>query len=1339
MATEQTNQQLREEELFDEVAHDVDVQAGLAAPTAGDVLPELDEVPDVVVESNAEVRETIDLKPFEDKRYEQIKQQYDPLQRYLRETVGIDPSKYNLSYRTVKELKFNKQRPDEVASCIPVHFTNYSDLLKYRQSLSEANRAEFDSYSWSDAGGRNSWSGAAVFADEKFWSDLHDEKGQLHEHEPAIKELMGRLEAGQETDLFAQAVASGEVKVEQPSTVWRRIASLKEKLPGLKRKSSKKKVAEAGSAKQEEVPTPETKGADKAKRVSGDVAAQLAYDVGWRTVGTAFGVKFLGDVALAVTMKKGDVYEATRGKQVKAERKSAESAVKEFFYEYRRGGYDRFHEKVKALDTQIREAKYLSPQDRKLYRDQVAATVRKYRREKTGAEGKRDAQIKKAADLYFQKKVSTVRIVGDALNTAFTFGGLPVMRGVGYGATALAERGRKASLQFERDKLKQQSVKEKRGQPANKAGKSLGRKAFIAKDVILNSTLETLRDASFVFNKQSSSRKRDVVLAFGSLARLAGLAGIAASELGDHSVSEGVGKLLEAYKHNGGSQVLDNFKVSFGRTIDGYRMLVTHPTDIPERIWHGLTRSQERGNVPTQSGSVKVTEIGGGGKVTIPEAHGSGAQKEILDQAQEFAQLTKKLGLTPEGVARQAGPGMKHAVEYMRDLDRAMETITSRGGKFDASITQLTPEQAHDLVQQLEPDYGRTGSGVQETPSSEVEPTSGEAPAIDQPNPPLAPTVEQHAVAAPIEVEISGKVNTISEAMDKALHSAPVGTQEAFIHKLLGADKSISDDNRLELLQRAVAKFSVSNLGQEFGKGIDVENLVYKGNKLVLEADGSWEMVKGEGPAAPRAVAELELNNAAGKVVWQEDRSGSQGVVYYHELDNSELPPDSSALGHELKEVLVDYAAHGTSPDGVAEYVELRDSDGSVVEVLSLGEQKDAAAAAAEAHRLAMEFDKGVGQVEAAMPASSKDLSLAEKSQALRWAGSAPEGGVAVPSHEELLRLGKLDGQVAELKGQGFGRIDFGLVEQYQSGKLGWHVSERGEFVWDKAASRLTGKHIELPIARGSSFTTESMNDLKAVANAYLTEHEQTFARVHQVARGNTEQVLAMRCSDANDEALSRVTHNNVFGMFKGDKGVQLYEYFKRAIGPDYLSDTEHTLGERLAEAAHRNAGVEPPSGGTGSSETESATATQVSAETTTLASKAAIETTALKNESAGLDTARTGSSRAVIEEVKGEIQQSQKAGAEGNAGAAEHADDVFGEMDKAIHAYDMLHNPGASAAEKMSALKDMKLTDGGRPYMFKGNSEGIGLKDGKFIYYHLGKTLELTYENIDSVAKGNK
>jgi|GEM_PF-3678701 len=335
------------------------------------------------------------------------------------------------------------------------------------------------------------------------------------------------------------------------------------------------------------------------KEASGVVA-----NVIYRTATTIFGVKTLTDLGL-VLAKKGDIYEHFKGKKaVKVERVALQDSVENLFKQYNSGeasSSERFINAVKELDKKIGTSKkgevgtdkYLNPDERKVLRSQLARTIWEYRKKEQALDGERNTKVARAAELYYQNKVSGYRLAGDALNTAFTFGGLPVLKGAGYGLMAMTERWHKSGIDFQRAELLRASKEVTIGtkatdQPVQLAEKKLGpKKRFLysLKDIALSATWETARGMVYLGKKAGSEHRfRDFAEAWGSAVRFFGLTGGALSELSSHGVTESIDKALDNISANGFGQLGSNFMANAERMIQMY----SHPLDTASQSWEGV-------------------------------------------------------------------------------------------------------------------------------------------------------------------------------------------------------------------------------------------------------------------------------------------------------------------------------------------------------------------------------------------------------------------------------------------------------------------------------------------------------------------------------------------------------------------------------------------------------------------------------------------------------------------------------------------------------------------------------------------------------------------------------
>lgn len=140
------------------------------------------------------------------------------------------------------------------------------------------------------------------------------------------------------------------------------------------------------------------------------------------------------------------------------------------------------------------------------------------------------------------------------------------------------------------------------------------------------------------------------------------------------------------------------------------------------------------------------------------------------------------------------------------------------------------------------------------------------AETTEPPAPIETAVVEPAAPEAPaIKVEAGGlnKTDTLSEAVEKYLKQNGVDneTKNNFIKHWLGKKIEVNDENRNELLSKAIRKFSIANI--KMGDGDDIKNLVYEGNTVRLNSDGTVEVLKGDGIYKAQEVSKDTLRQNA--------------------------------------------------------------------------------------------------------------------------------------------------------------------------------------------------------------------------------------------------------------------------------------------------------------------------------------------------------------------------------------------------------------------------------------------------------------------------------------------
>ncbi len=134
--------------------------------------------------------------------------------------------------------------------------------------------------------------------------------------------------------------------------------------------------------------------------------------------------------------------------------------------------------------------------------------------------------------------------------------------------------------------------------------------------------------------------------------------------------------------------------------------------------------------------------------------------------------------------------------------------------------------------------------------------------------------IKKEKTSEPIEIKIEGKIDTFSEAIYEAAKEAYNNKDyqrvDNFIHNVLGDEVKIDDQDRFKLLQKAVRVLSVKNVGEVGDES--VKNLVYEGNVVKLNADGTWSVEKAGGDYEPQAVTEEQLRENAHHIEENEER-----------------------------------------------------------------------------------------------------------------------------------------------------------------------------------------------------------------------------------------------------------------------------------------------------------------------------------------------------------------------------------------------------------------------------------------------------------------------------------
>jgi len=270
-----------------------------------------------------------------------------------------------------------------------------------------------------------------------------------------------------------------------------------------------------------------------------DAAAEATYN----SATSILGIKFVTDLGRAI-VGKGDIAQYVKQKlEDRTIRNNFEALIQsrqrgkdeKLSEEERAEAASKFYAQAKNVFRAINESKRIDPKEKQEMKEKLKTLARDYEQEKD----KNEKQAQKATidviEAYTKNKVSGMTIAKDFLNTALTATGTFALRGVMYAGAAAGER----FLKLRKENIR----KEVKGEAKNN----------IVKGVLIDSFTETFHELTLhrldkKSGEISSTRKAaDLIKAIGTLARIAGIGGLALGELR----TEGVGiiqKTLENIK-----------------------------------------------------------------------------------------------------------------------------------------------------------------------------------------------------------------------------------------------------------------------------------------------------------------------------------------------------------------------------------------------------------------------------------------------------------------------------------------------------------------------------------------------------------------------------------------------------------------------------------------------------------------------------------------------------------------------------------------------------------------------------------------------------------------------
>jgi len=340
---------------------------------------------------------------------------------------------------------------------------------------------------------------------------------------------------------------------------------------------------------------------------------KVAFETTYKTATSILGIKFATDLCAAI-FGKGDFAEYLRGlKGTKTEKQEILEIL-----DSEKG----VELKIQELTTKITGAKYIKAEDKPKLLEKLQIIVDQHTRQKAENDEKKKTQASEAMLSFVQKKVTHVQVAREALNTLFTASGYLAVRGGVMLGLAGIDRAQRALKKYAQER----AVAEEDSPEKSKVG-------FVLKDLVVSSTTETIRGLRGKGTTEErgglggKARAMDFMKAFGTVARIAGIGGVALSDALSHTTR--MDKILEAFEKGSASGVAKAVGNNF---IANAERLVSPGKTISD-LYHRVTGTEASDshlpgthNVPAKVGTVAAAEATHDAiKVEAPEA-----PKEIL-------------------------------------------------------------------------------------------------------------------------------------------------------------------------------------------------------------------------------------------------------------------------------------------------------------------------------------------------------------------------------------------------------------------------------------------------------------------------------------------------------------------------------------------------------------------------------------------------------------------------------------------------------------------------------------------------------------------------------------
>ncbi len=255
---------------------------------------------------------------------------------------------------------------------------------------------------------------------------------------------------------------------------------------------------------------------------------------------------------------------------------------------------------------------------------------------------------------------------------------------------------------------------------------------------------------------------------------------------------------------------------------------------------------------------VKNEQIGIGESVVI--GRDVGLEKVRINISKEVAELMRERNIQFKDGALNIGDDGKLYFVGEGESKGVAESITILKQGENLKIAIIDTDGSIDNVL-LGPDnniINQEGSETPETAPQEGEPVAGiigeETAEAAEPGAPEASAVE---------IKTKG-IDTLSEAVEEYFKQEGVSdsTKDNFIKHWLGDETKIGGGDRKQLLNKAIKMLSIGSV--DMNDNIEnVKNLVYEGNTVSINADGTVEVARGGGISEAKMVSEAELRQNA--------------------------------------------------------------------------------------------------------------------------------------------------------------------------------------------------------------------------------------------------------------------------------------------------------------------------------------------------------------------------------------------------------------------------------------------------------------------------------------------